>query len=172
MRKMREEETEPLFWAYGHAVYAAQGLEQGLMLLLKVIDGERAKSGLKKLNVELDNPRSHKTIGRLFDEVLGIEYLTEAEKKIIWSAVKTRNVLVHSYWRGKYVRAMLTVDGRKWLIDDLLRKKDLCRKADDIVESLINQYLSKYGYTVGSISSSLVDALWENENEPPDDLLQ
>src|SRR5688572_12013513 len=119
-------ESEPLFWAYGHAVYAAQSLERGVRLLLEVVDSERRKSSLKPLNFNLDDPNSHKTLGTLFKDVLKVEFVTEAEKKIVWQAVRDRNILVHSYWDEKHTLATLTSKGRKWLIADLLQRKDLC----------------------------------------------
>lgn len=76
-------EIEPLFLAFGHAVFAAQLLESGMRLLLFVVEHERDKAGLPKLQIHLDDPNQNKTLGTLFKEVLTVEYITEAENKII-----------------------------------------------------------------------------------------
>jgi len=164
------EESEPLFWAFGHAVYAAQLLERGVLLLLVVVESEKEKSGLPQTSVGLDDPKSHKTLGTLFNEVLEVEYITEAEKKIIWKAINNRNILVHSYWGKKQTLASLTAPGRKWLVSDLLRRKEQCRKADEIISSCIDRYLSKYGTSIDALSTPLFEQ-WQNDEEPPDEVL-
>ncbi|MCP4336150.1 MAG: hypothetical protein GY785_26195, partial [Gammaproteobacteria bacterium] len=127
-------ESEILFWAFGHAVYAAQTLERGVKLLLYVVDGEREKSGLPKLFADLDNPRIKKSLGTLFNDALKVEYLTNKEKDIIWAAINVRNVLVHSYWGEKQILASLKPKGREWLVADLLECKEKGQRADKIIE--------------------------------------
>jgi hypothetical protein len=135
-----------------------------------VVSNERKKEGLSQLNAELDNPKSNKTLGPLFNEALKVEYITEPEKKIIWSAIRDRNILVHSYWDAKHTLASLTPEGREWLISDLLQRKEHCRKADDIISSLIDQYLAKYGTSIDSISTPVFEQ-WVNDVEPPDEVI-
>jgi len=170
MNKLKPQETEPLFWAYGHAVYAAQLLEHGIRLLLSVIDNERMKSGLPEIKLDIDNKKAHKTLGTLFNDALKLEYITEQEKKIIWLAIKDRNVLVHTYWDDKHITATLKPKGREWLINDLLQRKEHCNKADSIITSLINQYLTKYGTSIDALSAPVVEQ-WQNDVEPPNDIL-
>lgn len=170
MSKPKPQESEPLFWAYGHAVYAAQILEHGIQLLLLVVDNERKKSGLSQLNVELDDPKSKITLGPLFNKALKVEYITKPEEQMIWSAISDRNILVHSYWDEKHILASLNPNGRKWLINDLLQRKEHCRKADSIISSLIDQYLTKYGTSIDALSAPVFEQ-WKNDVEPPDDVI-
>ena len=171
MTEKNLDEAELLFWAFGHAVYAAQTLERGIKLLLRVIDSEREKSGLPKFFADIDDPKIKKSLGSIFSDALKVEYITEKEKKMIWEAVRTRNILAHSYWGEKQILASLKPKGREWLVGDLFECKAKCQKADKIIESLINQYLAQYGVTVESLSTPIFEEHWENR-EPPENVLQ
>lgn len=171
MSKADAEETGPVFLAYGQAVYAAQLLEHGLRALLNVIDLDRKHSGLEELELELDDPGIQKSLNTLFGDLLRIEYITEAEKKTIRRAIKDRNVLVHSYWGEKNILATLFTDGRAWLIDDLGQRRERCGKANDIVSSIIERYLARYGTSVEALAAPLLEQ-WRNDAEPPDEVLK
>lgn len=164
----------PVFEAFGAAVFEAQLLEHGLGLLLKVIDHERQKEGLPPGKVDFDRPGAPKTIGKLFQEVRAVEYLTDAERKSIEKGVKMRNFLIHAYWAsdGSRVKAMLTARGREWLVEDLDRIRETCRKADRLVSKFVDQYLAKYGTSIGALSEPLWQQFETDVNEePPDDVL-
>jgi hypothetical protein len=140
MGKPTAEETAPIFAAYGHAVYAAQSLERALRLLLDVVSYKRRERGATPVNVDLDHPDSHKTLRPLFEDVLRVEYVTGAEQKVVWEAVRNRNTLVHSYWDEEHVLATLTPRGRTWLVANLRQHYKRCRKADAIISSMIDRY--------------------------------
>lgn len=99
-----------------------------------------------------------------------VEYITEQEKKMNRSAIRDRNIFVHSYWDEKHILASLKPNGREWLINDLLQRKEGYRKADSIIPSLIDQYLTKYGTSIDALSIP-VFVQWENNVEPPDDVM-
>jgi len=170
MGKPDSKETEPLFWAYGHAVYAAQLLERGMRLLLEIIRKEREKSGVENTGLQLEDIDSIKMLGILFKSVKEVEHITNSEEKIIYKAIKCRNILVHSYWSERQISATLTPEGRKWLIDDLMRRKEDCRKAEDIISSLIDRYLSIHGTTIEALAIPLYEK-WQNDELPPDDVI-
>ena len=161
----------PLFEAFGAAVFEAQLLEHGLKLLLMGIDLEREKEGRPPRKVDLDSPDAPKTIGRLFREVMSAEYLTDAEQRIISRGIKERNFLVHSYWGKKQTLAMVTLEGREWLIDDLTRIREICRKAGRLVSKLIDGYLARnYGTSMDELSAPLWDQFECSEDPPIDSL--
>jgi hypothetical protein len=170
MSKPNIRESEPLFWAFGHAVYAAQLLEHGMRLLLHVVNYERQRANLPLATLDIDSSEPPKTLGTLFNEVLAAEYITDAERRFVWAAVRDRNVLVHSYWDEKHTLATLTPKGREWIIADLLERKKRCRRADEIISSLVDRYLAAYGTSISEISAPLFET-WQNDNEPPADVL-
>lgn len=93
-----------------------------------------------------------------------VEFLTSEEKEQIQEAARVRNVLIHSYWDPPHTSAMQTQKGRRWLFEDLDRKRALLRDADRIITRFIDSYLAKYGHSVESLADSLSD---EYEPEPP-----
>lgn len=152
----KKEELTPIMAAFGRAVFEGQNLEHGLNLLLKVIDEERVKEGLKPINADIDDPQSPVMIGGLFGRVKNVESLTKSEIEVIKSGMKCRNYLVHVYWKEEHnVAAMLSPEGRQWLINDLDEKRKICRQADRLVSKFIDQYLSKYGTSVSMLAEKL-----------------
>ena len=166
----RAADISPLFEAFGAAVFEAQLLEHGLKLLLTGIDLEREKAGRPpRMAMNLDAPDAPKTIGQLFRDVKAAEYLTDAEQKIISRGVKERNFLVHGYWGQKQTLAMLSVDGREWLIKDLARIRETCNKAGRLVTRFIDGYLARsYGKSTHELSAALWDQ-FESSEDPPID---
>ncbi len=86
------------------------------------------------------------------------EYLTRAEQKQIRKAIKERNILVHSYLVDKS-ELLLTPEGRKEMLKDIRRVQNLLRKADDIIESLVDRYLAEHEVDLDEITRQL-DTLW------------
>lgn len=146
-------EMTPVMTAFGAAVFEGQNLEHGLSLLLRIIDSERHKAGLKPLNADLDDPRSKETIGRLFRKAKDVESFSPEDLQLIQSGIEDRNYLVHSYWLDDRVTSMLTAAGRKRLIKDLDARRESCRRADRLVSRYINAYLARYGTTVKGLAS-------------------
>ncbi|HJX09355.1 MAG TPA: hypothetical protein VJ733_02510 [Candidatus Binatia bacterium] len=170
MTRSRKADIAPLFEAFGAAVFEAQNLEHGLSLLLSVIDAEFKKTGRVRSRVNLDTPSAPKTVGKLFEEVKLVEYLTEPERKIIARAIRDRNYLVHSYWNGDRITAMMNQKGRNWLVKDLDHLRETCRKADRLVGKLIDRYLKKYGTSLDALSTPLWGK-WESGESVPPELL-
>jgi hypothetical protein len=139
--------------AFGAAVFEGQNLEHGLGLLLRIIDSERRKAGLKPLNADLDDPRTKETIGRLFRKAKDVESFSPEDLQFIKSGIEDRNYLVHSYWHDDRVTSMLTAAGRKRLVKDLDARRESCRRADRLVSRYINSYLARYGTTVKGLAS-------------------
>ena len=160
------ESVMPVFAEFGAAVHTAQRLEFGLTLLLafavKYDDATIEKSTVDRLATN----DAEKTLGELWHAVKKSEYLTRAEQKKIRKAIKERNVLVHNYLIDNS-ESLLTPDGRVEMLSDIRRMQASLRKADDIVESLVDRYLVENDADLDEITKQL-DTLWVEADEKSD----
>ncbi|NIS07135.1 MAG: DUF86 domain-containing protein [Gammaproteobacteria bacterium] len=148
----------PVFAEFGGAVHTAQRLEFGLTLLLAfAVKFDEAVIGKSTID-RLSSKDAEKTLGELWHAVKKSEYLTRAEQKQIRKAIKERNILVHSYLVDKS-ELLLTPEGRKEMLKDIRRVQNLLRKADDIIESLVDRYLAEHEVDLDEITRQL-DTLW------------
>ena len=156
------ESLVPVLAEFGGAVHTAQRLEFGLTLLLafavKYDDATIGKSSVDRLS-SID---AEKTLGELWHAVKKREYVTRAEQKKIRKAIKERNILVHSYLIDKG-EMLLTRDGRSEMLTDLRRIQTSLRKADEIVESLVDRYLLENNADLDEITKQL-DSLWVEDD--------
>ena len=152
------ESVVPVFAEFGGAIHTAQRLEFGLTLLLafavKFDDATIGKSTVDRLSTR----DADKTLGELWHAVKKSEYVTRAEQKQIRKAIKERNMLVHSYLVDKG-ELLLTPKGRDEILTDIRRIQNLFRKADEIVESLVDRYLAEHDVDLDEITRQL-DTLW------------
>ncbi len=152
------ESVVPVFAEFGAAVHTAQRLEFGLTLLLafavKYDDAIIEKSAVDRLATN----DAEKTLGELWHAVKKSEYLTRAEQKKIRKAIKERNVLVHNYLIDNS-ESLLTREGRVEMLGDIKRMQASLRKADEIVESLVDRYLVENDADLDEITKQL-DTLW------------
>ena len=152
------ESVVPVFAEFGAAVHTAQRLEFGLTLLLafavKYDDATIEKSAVDRLATN----DAEKTLGELWHAVKKSEYLTRAEQKKIRKAIKERNVLVHNYLIDNS-ESLLTQEGRVEMLGDIRRMQASLRKADEIVESLVDRYLVENDADLDEITKQL-DTLW------------
>ncbi len=152
------ESVMPVYAEFGGAVHTAQRLEFGLTLLLafavKYDEATIGKSAVDRLSTN----DAEKTLGELWHAVKKSEYVTRAEQKKIRKAIKERNILAHSYLIDKG-ELLLTREGRAEMLADIRRIQDLLRKADEIVESLVDRYLVEHDADLEEITKQL-DSLW------------
>jgi uncharacterized protein YutE (UPF0331/DUF86 family) len=157
------ESVVPVFAEFGGAVHTAQRLEFGLTLLLafavKYDNATVEKSAVERLSTN----DAEKTLGELWHAVKKSEYVTRAEQKKIRKAIKERNVLVHNYLIDKGT-LLLTSDGRAEMLADIRRMQASLRKADEIVESLVDRYLVEHNADLEEITNQL-DTLWIEPDE-------
>ena len=157
------ETVVPVFAEFGGAVHTAQRLEFGLTLLLAfAVKFDEAKIGKTTVD-RLSSNDAEKTLGELWHAVKKSEFVTRAEQKKIRKAIKERNILVHSYLVDKN-EMLLTRDGRAEMLADIRRIQDSLRKADEIVESLVDRYLVEYDADVEEIMKE-IDSLWVEDGE-------
>ena len=156
------ESVMPVLAEFGGAVHTAQRLEFGLTLLLafavKYDDATIGKSSVDRLS-SID---AEKTLGELWHAVKKSEYVTRAEQKKIRKAIKERNILVHSYLIDKG-EMLLTREGRSQMLADIRRMQVSLRKADEIVESLVDRYLVDNNADLDEITKQL-DSLWVEDD--------
>ena len=152
------ESVVPVYAEFGGAVHTAQRLEFGLTLLLafavKYDDATIERSAVDRLSTN----DAEKTLGELWHAVKKSEYVTRAEQKKIRKAIKERNVLVHDYLIDKG-ELLLTSEGRAEMLADIRRMQASLRKADEIVESLVDRYLVENNADLEEITKQL-DTLW------------
>ncbi len=157
------ESVVPVFAEFGGAVHTAQRLEFGLTLLLafavKYDDATIEKSAVDRLSTS----DAEKTLGELWHAVKKSEYVTRAEQKKIRKAIKERNILVHDYLIDKG-ELLLTPEGRAEMLSDIRRIQASLRKADEIVESLVDRYLVENDADLDEITNQL-DTLWVQPDE-------
>ena len=152
------ESVVPVFAEFGGAVHTAQRLEFGLTLLLAfAVKFDEATIGKSTVD-RLSTKDAEKTLGELWHAVKKSEYVTRAEQKQIRKAIKERNVLVHTYLVDKG-ELLLTPEGRSEMLVDIRRIQNLLRKADEIVESLVDRYLSEHEVDLDEVTRQL-DTLW------------
>ena len=84
-----------------------------------------------------------------------MDYHREEEAR---KAIKERNILVHSYLIDKG-EMLLTREGRSEMLADIRRIQSSLRKADEIVESLVDRYLVENNADLEEITKQL-DSLW------------
>lgn len=152
------ESVAPVFAEFGGAVHTAQRLEFGLTLLLAfAVKFDEAK--IEKSTVDkLASNDAEKTLGELWHAVKKSEYLTRAEQKKIRKAIKERNILVHSFLIDNGER-LFTLEGREQVLAEIRRMQASLRKADEIVESLVDRYLVENDADLDEITRQL-DSLW------------
>jgi hypothetical protein len=169
MSEIAYTDTAPVYLALGAAVFEAQHLEEGLSLLLKVMDGQSGRVS-EPVAAPLDTPDAPQTIGQLFREVRMRKYLTDAERTAIQAGVKERNLLIHAYWDHKRSLALTKPAGRAWIFSGLDRIREVIRRAGRIVDSIIDRYLKESGTSLHELSRPLWEG-WEPGIEPPPDVL-
>ena len=153
----------PVFAEFGGAVHTAQRLEFGLTLLLAfAVKFDEAKIGKSTVD-KLASNEAEKTLGELWHAVKKSEYLTRAEQKKIRKAIKDRNILVHSFLIDNGEQ-LLTPEGRAQMLTDINRMQASIRKADEIVESLVDRYLVEYDADLDEITRQL-DTLWIQDDD-------
>lgn len=170
------ESVKPVLAEFGGAVHTAQRLEFGLTLLLafavKFDDAKIEKSTVDKIA----SNDAEKTLGELWHAVKKSEYLTRAEQKKIRKAIKERNILVHNFLVDNG-ESLITPEGREQMLADIRRMQLSLRKADEIVESLVDRYLVENDADLDEITRQL-DSLWiqngdeagetDDDSEPDD----
>ena len=160
------ESVVPVFAEFGGAVHTAQRLEFGLTLLLAfAVKFDEATIGRSTVD-RLSTKDAEKTLGELWHAVKKSEYVTRAEQKQIRKAIKERNILVHTYLVDKG-ELLLTPEGRSEMLADIRRIQDLFRKADEIVESLVDRYLSEHEVDLDEVTRQL-DTLWIDDGGSPE----
>jgi hypothetical protein len=164
MTTIQSKDLAAMFHAYGTAIFEGQHLEKGLHLLLYLIDHDLVTRGKARIRLAIDAPNSYRKLGELFEQVQIFEYLTGAERKLIQQGLKTRNLLVHSFWGAERVKRTTTPYGRKEVVTELNKLREQCRKAGQLVDSFIDQHLAKAGTSLHEASRPLWEK-WQGDED-------
>ena len=140
----------PVYAEFGAAIHDTQVLEFGLVLLMALATRyEDAKFDSDAVS-NLSSAQAGQTIGELFRAVRKKEHFTSPERKAIHKAIRLRNDLVHRFMIDK-VEHLLTVEGRKDLVEELQAIRRAVQYADKIIASLMNHYLDEYGASLDEL---------------------
>ena len=140
-------EIEPLLLAYGKACYAAQNLESTLRFLLVLNRSQKDKQIVSADSIaEIDEETNKEAVFALFQRARKIEYFTSKEERLVKAAIRSRNYLMHEFW-SKNIKMVSTAEGREKIASELASITQQVHKADEIVVSLIDKYMVKYGIT-------------------------
>jgi len=143
-------ELAPVYAEFGAAIHDTQVLEFGLVLLMALATRyEDAKFDSDAVS-NLSSAQAGQTIGELFRAVRKKEHFTSPERKAIHKAINLRNDLVHRFMVDK-VERLLSVEGRKDLVEELQAIRRSVQYADKIIASLMNHYLDEYGASLDEL---------------------
>lgn len=167
MAEPRREELAPMFAEFGVTVYQAQLLEEALRLLL-LIGREYAKTQIPNEAIRYPvSPDVKKTLGKLFDEVTKIELIAVKDQKLVWAAIRVRNLLVHGYWDKDRTLRTLTPEGRRAVVEELKKIWRVLRDATAIVHKLNDGYLAANGANIQRFMDQ-ASGLYVSNDELPD----
>ncbi len=157
----------PVFMEFGAAVHAGQCLESALQLLMGLVSKYDKAEFSGKSSERLDKRNIARTLGELFGALKSHEYFTPAEKKIVHKAIYLRNLLVHSYMVDR-AESLIGPEKRKDLIEDIRGKRNTIRKANEIIDEMINRYLQEYDTSLEDLQEQWQPHLGSDEELPDD----
>ena len=138
MRKL-----DPVVFKLGSAVLVCQIFEGSLVLLHQLIDEEENVAG-KTLRIGSDYNKH--TLGRLINLLKRRIDVPADAMEFVYEAIEIRNEVIHGYMTFPQNMAKFeSDDGINSLILDLDDRTNAIRNRDNLVCSLIDQYLEKYG---------------------------
>lgn len=148
------DDPKELYAFYGLAAYCAQLIEQGIINLLV---------GLKILGIQtptvgdvsnLFDASNTKTMGNLLNAVRKITPFSDDLDEKLKDALKTRNYLIHHFF-VEHDHDLLTDDGKRKMIDELVDIIALFKEVDPKVDDLWLGIWSKYGWTEDQIEKAV-----------------
>lgn len=111
----------------------------------------------------MESETAKNTLRELFDVARRKEHFTDIERQIVLSAIKKRNLLIHSYWDER-TNLLTTSEGRKRVADELYTIRDYLRKANAILTSLNDRYLADYRLST-EVLKEMANKVWQPYTE-------
>jgi len=162
-------ELKRVFAEFGATIHAAQCLEYALGLLMALLAKYEDAKFAGRPDESLSAALSSQTLGELFRTVRKKEFFTSAERKSVHKAIKQRNQLVHTYLVDK-AEFFLGTGGRAKLMEDLEKKRTNIRKANAIIDTMIDRYLQEHGTSIEDLHN-FWEPLVRSDEELPDDFM-
>lgn len=147
-------DPKELYAFYGLSVYCAQLLEQGIINLLvglKIIEKQAPTYG-DVTNLFEDS--NDKTMGNLLKTVREISPFSSELDNKLKEALQKRNYLIHDFF-DEHTDDLLTDDGKRKMIDELVNIIKLFKEVDPQVDDLWLGIWNKYGWTEEQIEKEL-----------------
>ena len=140
---------------FGLAIYLAQVLEHGIvnaMLVLRFVDG----SGFSGAGVDRFMDQQFKnTLGMLIRDLREQTPLPSHLEGSLNRALKTRNWLIHDYFRERALEFM-SFEGRESMLAELREVQEQLRQVDKMLESVVLPVANRLG-----LSKKRIDAEYE-----------
>ena len=141
-----ESRTKHLYAATGLALYAAQCFEVELQQIVLVVGKAKGKLASIKAFEEADADLNKKTLGRLLKEVHKVVKFDENGMTLLELALEKRNSLAHGFFQ-EYSLEFPIKSGKLLMLDDLLERIALFRKADWFAGIVTKMMLDQIGLT-------------------------
>ena len=146
-------EAEVYEW-FGATSFAAQVLEQGILVTLVVLASKGTKVSESEWNSFYET-YDRSTLGQMLRKLSGKHDFPDGLAALLDSALKERNRLAHQFF-ADYSEALAFPAGRKRMIDDLSSMMTLFFKADGVRQRFFEFQRDQLGMNDGVIAK-LVD---------------
>jgi hypothetical protein len=161
MRKIMIDESEQIkeVYAYfGLAIYTAQVLEHQIVNMFVATKlHERHKISREDVDAIFDE-RFSQTMGKLIKDLKTIYKLSDTIIEQLDNALKTRNMLIHRYFREK-VTQFSTIEGRLEMVRELDKVRQNFEKTDKILTEIYIEITRRHGVTQEMVDKALEDLL-------------
>jgi len=149
-----DEHIKKVYAHFGVAVFHTQVLEYGIINAMVILRfPERDRITRQDIDVFMAD-EFRQTLGKLIRHLKGRTVLPIGLEELLFEALRTRNWLCHNYFRER-VDEFRTFEGRRTMIVELEKSRDLLRQADDDLSALVMPLAEQYGLTLAAIEAAV-----------------
>jgi len=158
------DQNKLVYAATGLALNAAQCFEVEIQLVILIVGKARGTLASVQAYEEADAKLSAQTLGRLLREVQQVVKFGDNGRALLELALEKRNSLVHGFFQH-YSFEFPIRSGRKIMLDDLLERIALFKKADGFAQIVTKQMMEHIGFTEEHIAKALAENKAELEKK-------
>lgn len=149
-----DQHIKEVYAYFGVAVFHAQVLEYGIINAMVILRfPERDRITRQDIDVFMAD-EFRQTLGKLIRHLKGRTVLPTGLEEVLSEALRTRNWLCHNYFRER-VDEFMTFEGRRTMIVELEKSRDLLRQADCDLSALVMPLAEQYGLTPAAIDAAV-----------------
>jgi hypothetical protein len=161
------EHVREVYAHFGLAVYAAQVLEHGLVNFVVVSRTVGAAFADLDARDGFETELFRATMGRQLRHALAEAPIADADVELLQAALRTRNFLVHAYFRER-AADMLSMNGRNRMLVELDRMRDELGAADASLGAVTLALMGQAGLTRDMLEAELARMKSAIVNPDPD----